>query len=124
VLPQLDQVYDALFVAVRSGSWAAAEELKSHPTLTIFEMPAPGWGRYLVLQRALVAGAAYIHAVDLDMLVHWVERMVGGPRPLPGSTSRVFDYRPHGPGIRRVRKPSSKRSTSSTGFSHRVRDGF
>jgi hypothetical protein len=73
LLPLLTQTYIGIFVAVRPEGRAEAQRIDAHPQLHLFEMPAPGWGRYLAIQQALAAEPAYIHYVDLDLLVHWLE---------------------------------------------------
>lgn len=73
LLPDLDQVYTAMFMAVRPEGMPEVQLLNEHPTMTLFEMPARGWGRYLALQRALAIEPDYIHYADLDMLLHWIE---------------------------------------------------
>jgi len=73
LLPQLDQVYTAIIVAVRPGSIPEVQALKAHSTMTLLEMPARGWGRYLALQQALAGNSDYIHYADMDLLLHWIE---------------------------------------------------
>jgi hypothetical protein len=60
-------------VAVRPGGMAEAQSLSTHLRMTVFEMPAVGWGRYLGIQKALTANPDYIHYADMDLLLHWVE---------------------------------------------------
>ncbi len=73
LLPQLEQVYASMVVAVRPGGMDEVQSLNAHPKMTLFEMPAPGWGRYLAIQNALTTDPDYIHYADLDLLLHWVE---------------------------------------------------
>ena len=74
LLPQLEQSYTAIFVAVPPEGMPETQSLNAHPKMTLFEMPARGWGRYLVLEHALAIEPDYIHYADLDMLLHWIER--------------------------------------------------
>ena len=74
LLPKLAETYDALVIAIRPGKLMSNEKSRLAPKIDLFDIPAPGWGRYLSIQKAITYKPDYIHYADLDILLHWIER--------------------------------------------------
>ena len=52
LLPKLIETYSAMIIAIRPEKFEAVKSLNQHPDVAVFEMPAPGWGRYLGIKKS------------------------------------------------------------------------
>jgi hypothetical protein len=73
LLPLLEQVYSSIIIAVRSENADEVSALNLPTQVILLQIPAPGWGRYLAIEKALTLKPSHIHCADMDMLLHWIE---------------------------------------------------
>ncbi len=71
LLPQLRDAYLHLVVVLEPGS--DPQMLAGLLSLTVVTVEHWGMGRYTALQKALDVDGEYIHYVDMDRLLRWVE---------------------------------------------------
>ncbi len=79
VLPMLQEKYGGIVICLLPGGDPAVLEqvtsgiYSSNLTLTVSVNNDPRKGRYMALQNALETPSDFIHYVDMDRLLHWVE---------------------------------------------------
>lgn len=78
-LPMLEEKYAGIVISlIPSDDHDAMEQLasgefSSNSKLTIFVNDEPRRGRYTALKKAIELPADFIHYIDMDRLLHWVE---------------------------------------------------
>jgi hypothetical protein len=74
LLPMLEQVYSSIIIAVRSENADEVPSFNFPAQVILLQIPSPGWGRYLAIEKALTLKPNHLHCADMDMLLHWIER--------------------------------------------------
>jgi len=79
LLPELEQVYSRLVIVLIPGADRITTEqlvsplLETYPKETLHTVEDPRQGRYMALRNAVDTDADFIHYVDMDRLLRWVE---------------------------------------------------